>query len=65
MEQQPIYGVFAFYRYYVLQDKYKAIVKFNLDHQAYFSKRDQIMETVNDGDLREYWKACILSFVCV
>ena len=50
----PIYGVFAFYKYYLMlggkEDtcKYKAIVKFNLDHKKYFSKRDQIIEYVQN-----------------
>ena len=36
----PLIGVFAYYRYYLLLEKYKSIVKFNLNHSAYFSKRD-------------------------
>ena len=38
---QPLATAFAFYRYYLLQPKYKAIVKFDLDHPAYFKKRDK------------------------
>ena len=58
----PLYSFFAFYRYYILEEKYKAPVKFNLDHPAYFKKRDKLMELTNDESLRPYWLACLLSF---
>ena len=65
VKQNPLYAVFAYYRYYVLMEKYKAIVRFNLNHKAYFGKRDAILELANDQALSPYWKASILSFVCV
>lgn len=63
VEQMPIVGFFAYYRYYILQksQKYKSILKFNLDHERYFEKRDEIMEVVNNPEFSDYWKACILS----
>lgn len=45
----PLYLVLLYYRYYMLRhngassSKYKSIVKFNLDHKAYFSKRDRLI----------------------
>merc|ERR1712224_660236 len=54
MTSQPLAALFAFYRYYLLQPKYKAIVKFNLDHPAYFKKRDAILELVSDENFRNY-----------
>lgn len=65
VKSDPLFAVFAWYRYYILQDKYKSVVKFNFEHPAIHAKRDQIMEEVNKEELSEYWKATILSFVCV
>jgi hypothetical protein len=36
-----------------------------MDHKAYFAKRDTLMELVNKNELENYWRAAILSFVCV
>lgn len=50
--------MFAFYRYYLHQanNKYKgAILKFNMDHPNYFSKRDEIMESVEEETMSAYW----------
>ena len=55
---QPLLGMFAFYRYYLHQanNKYKgAILKFNMDHPNYFSKRDEIMESVEEDTMLAYW----------
>lgn len=65
VKSNPLFAVYAYYRYYVLQEKLMAIVKFNLDHQAYFSKRNEIMAVVNDAELRDYWNAALFSFICV
>jgi len=43
---KPLYALYGFIRYYLFQEKYKAIVKFNLNHKAYFSKRDAIIKLV-------------------
>jgi hypothetical protein len=43
--------------------KYKAIVKFNLDHKKYFSKRDEIIKFVNNNDYYLYWQSAILMIV--
>ena len=60
----PLFAMFAFYRYYLMltadkdepsKCKYKAIVKFNLDHNAYYSKRDAIIELVDDAEYQLYW----------
>ena len=71
--ENPLYAIFAFYIYYLMlgdkeepeKCKYKAIVKFNLDHKAYFSKRDKIIEFVYNKDLSLYWEACILMIIAV
>jgi hypothetical protein len=55
LTQNPVFAVFAFYRYYILKEKYKAVVKFNMDHKAYFGKRDQLVKLVNQQNLSEYW----------
>jgi len=60
---QPLAAAFAFYRYYLLQPKYKAIVKFDLDHPAYFKKRDKLLELTQDDEFRAYFLAAILSFI--
>ena len=60
---QPLAAIFAFYRYYLLQPKYKAIVKFNLNHAKYFEKRDSILEVVSDSQYKAYFTATILSFM--
>lgn len=44
--QQPLFALYAFIRYYLYQTKYKAIIKYNLNHKAYFSKRDTIVKLV-------------------
>ena len=44
---QPLASLLAFYRYYLLQPKYKAPLKFDLDHPAYFSKRDSILDIIS------------------
>jgi len=36
----PLSAVFCYYRYYIFMEKYKAIMKFNLNHPAYFKMRD-------------------------
>jgi len=41
---KPLYALFGLLRYYLFQEKYKAIIKFNLNHRAYFSKRDEIIK---------------------
>ena len=52
--ENPLFALFAFYRYYCMLGnkgdpcKYKAIVKFNLNHSRYFKKRDQIIEFVDN-----------------
>ena len=69
--ENPLFSLFAFYRYYLMlggkedKCKYKAIVKFNLDHKAYFSKRDKIIEFVDTKDYFLYWQACILMIIAV
>jgi hypothetical protein len=63
--QNPLAAVFCYYRYYIFQEKYKAIVKFNLNHKAYFSKRDAIVSLADNKKLTSYFNASILSFVCV
>jgi hypothetical protein len=62
---QPIFGLFIYFKYYLDLEKYKAIVKFNLDHKAYFKKRDELVNMANIKKYKTYWEACILSFVCV
>jgi hypothetical protein len=61
----PLFAVFAFVRYYILLEKYKAVAKFNFEHKAIDKKVDQIMEQANDEELTNYFKAAILSLVCV
>jgi len=39
-----LYALFGLLRYYLYQEKYKSIIKFNLNHRAYFSKRDEIIK---------------------
>lgn len=60
---QPLSAVLAFYRYYLLQPKYKAIVKHDLDHPAYFKKRDRILELISQEKHRTYFTAANLSFL--
>ena len=62
---EPIFGLYIYFKYYLELEKYKAIVKFDLDHKAYFKKRDELVSLANDPKLKSYWEACILSFVCV
>jgi hypothetical protein len=38
--KNPLYAVFAYFRYYLFQGKYKSMLKFNLNHPAYFDRRD-------------------------
>ena len=64
-EGKPIYALYALARYYIHLQKYKAIVKFDLDHKAYFSKRDAIIKMAQDKSLQQYWLASILSTICV
>jgi hypothetical protein len=45
--------------------KYVPIVKFNLDHKAYFSKRDKLVGFASDKDFNLYWQACILNIIGV
>ena len=61
----PIFGIFLYYKYYLDLEKYKSVLKFNMDHKAYFKKRDELLAKANDPKLKNYWQACILSFVCV
>ena len=64
--ENPLFALFAFYRYYCMLGgkddacKYKAIVRFNLDHKRYFSKRDELIEFADNKDYYLYWQACIL-----
>lgn len=59
----PLFAVFGFFRYYLLQQKYKAIVKAKLDHPRYYEMRDQIVEQVEESELGKYWTGCLLSLV--
>lgn len=36
----PLFAMLGYYRYYIFQGKYSAIVKFNLQHARYYEKRD-------------------------
>ena len=36
----PMLSLFAFYRFYVHQNKFKAITKTNLSHPKYIERRD-------------------------
>lgn len=63
--ENPMFAMFAYYRYYIMQEKYKSIVKFNLDHSKYFEKRDEIIEYVDNKDFLLYWQACILITIAV
>jgi len=42
--KDPLFAIFVYYRYYIYQGKYKAMLKFNLDHPNYFGRRDQLIE---------------------
>ena len=46
--QSPLHLAFGYYSYYLLKEKYKGFVKYDMDHPAYFAKRDAILEAVND-----------------
>ena len=63
--QNPLFLLLEYYRYYILQGKYAAIVKANLAHPRYYEKRDQLVEMANDAKMRMYWQACLLSLICV
>jgi len=63
--QHPLFAVLGYYRYYIFQGKYSAIVKFNLQHARYYEKRDEIIEIANDLKMKMYWQACLLSLICV
>ena len=51
----PVFGLFIFYKYYLDLEKYKAIVKFDLDHKAYFKKRDELVTLANNEKFKTYW----------
>jgi hypothetical protein len=59
--ENPIFALFAFYRYYLMLGgkeencKYKAIVKVNLNHPRYQDKRDEILKLVDNKDYYLYW----------
>ena len=61
--KSPLFLAFAYYQYYLLKQKYKGFVKFDMNHPAYFDKRDTLLESVNDPSLSPYWQACIISLV--
>jgi hypothetical protein len=64
---QPLFALFAFLRYYLCLQagKYKSIVKFNLNHPAYFKKRDELVGLAQDNAFQSYWHACIISLISV
>jgi hypothetical protein len=66
-EGEPLIALFAFMRYYLVlaAGKYKSIVKFNLNHPAYFKKRDEIVGLAQESAFQSYWHACILSLISV
>ena len=41
---KALFVLYGLIRYYLYLEKYKAIVKCNLNHRAYFSKRDEIIK---------------------
>ena len=57
----PLYGLHTLSRYYLYLQKYKGPVKYDLDHSAYHSKKEEILEFVNDEEMVDYWKLCIFS----
>jgi hypothetical protein len=61
--ESPLFACFVYTRYYLFQGKFKAMLKFNLDHPAYFKKRDALIEMTKEN--QRYWAACILSQICV
>ena len=57
---QPLFALFLFYRYYLLQPKYKSIVKHNLNHPAYLKRRDQLIEMAGSPHIKSYLTGSLL-----
>ena len=43
--------------------KYKAIVKFNLDHPKYFERRDKLADFVNEEANKDYIRLMLINFI--
>jgi hypothetical protein len=65
---EPLLTVYVFYRYYVHQLKYKAVVKQIKEHQPlqhpkYIERRDQLAEFADEEANKDYIRLMLIKFI--